>query len=516
MTRFLPDAVRRPLARADAALNRLYGWKHNPLYRSGAICVALLLVLLATGLYLLIFYRIGSPYASMDRITGQVWVGRWIRTLHRYASDAILVAAAVHAVRMFAQRRTWGPRVLAWVSGLFLVFLLFVCGWTGYVMVWDVHAHVLATAGARLLDVLPIFSEPLARTFVGEQDMPSAFFFVNYFLHVALPLGLGLLLWVHVARVAHPVLLPSRRLGWGVTGLLLAAAVVWPVTMGPEAELLRLPGTVPLDLFYGFWIPPARGVSVGTVWAVFLATSAALLCAPLLTRPPAEARPEPSHVDERSCTGCEQCYRDCPYEAVAMVDRTDGRKGMVARVDPSLCVSCGICAGSCAPMVMGPPGRTGRDQLAEVRDRVQALRFNPAEIVLIGCDRSGGAAALPGTAMHPVQCAGSLHTSVVEGYLRAGAAGVMVVACPPEDCWNRLGAEWLEQRLFHGREAELQERVDRERVHLVNAGEAEAGIVERELAAFRARLALLGHLPEPQDLDLTALCARTPSADGVA
>ena len=41
--------------------------------------------------------------------------------------------------------------------------------------------------------------------------------------------------------------------------------------------------------------------------------------------------------------------------------------GMVARVDPDLCVSCGICAGSCAPMVVGPPGRSGRDQLAQVR-----------------------------------------------------------------------------------------------------------------------------------------------------
>ena len=45
-------------------------------------------MLIATGLYLLLFYRIGSPYASMTRITEQVWLGRWIRTMHRYAADA--------------------------------------------------------------------------------------------------------------------------------------------------------------------------------------------------------------------------------------------------------------------------------------------------------------------------------------------------------------------------------------------------------------------------------------------
>ncbi|NIP14161.1 MAG: hypothetical protein GWN02_29880, partial [Gemmatimonadetes bacterium] len=118
---------------------------------SGTIVVGLLVVLLVTGLYLLLFYRIGAPYASVARITEQAWLGRWIRRLHRYASDAAVVAVVVHAFRMFAQGRSWGPRALAWVSGLVLLFVLFVCGWTGYVMVWDVQAQLLAVEGARFL-----------------------------------------------------------------------------------------------------------------------------------------------------------------------------------------------------------------------------------------------------------------------------------------------------------------------------------------------------------------------------
>ena len=57
----------RVLARLDAWVNRLYGARWNPLYHSGAIVVALLLVLLATGLYLLVFYRLGAPWASVAR-----------------------------------------------------------------------------------------------------------------------------------------------------------------------------------------------------------------------------------------------------------------------------------------------------------------------------------------------------------------------------------------------------------------------------------------------------------------
>lgn len=504
-------AVRRTFARADAALNRLYGWKHNPLYQSGTVCVVLLVVLIATGTYLLLFYRIGAPYASMERITGQAWLGRWIRTLHRYAADAVLVAAAIHALRMFAQRKAWGPRVLAWVSGLLMVFVVFVCGWTGYVLVWDTQAHLLGAAGAELLDLLPLFSEPIGRTFVGERPMPSAFFFINFFLHVALPLGMGLLLWVHVARVARPVLLPGRGLAWGLTGALFAASVLWPVSMAPEADLLRLPDRVPTDVFYAFWIPLAERAGPGAVWAGFGAAALALLLVPRVTRPAPQARPAPSHVDERSCTGCEQCYHDCPYEAISMVERADGREGMVARVDPALCVSCGICAGSCAPMVVGPPGRSGRDQLAGVRAALAERPPAPGEIVVVACGRgAGGLAAGPapeGTRIHPVSCAGSLHTSVVEYYLRAGAAGVMVAACPPRDCWSREGGAWAVQRLFHGREAELKERVDRGRVHLAFAGEGEPGVALAELRAFRARLALLGWTEGEADIDLVALCA---------
>src|SRR4030095_10814240 len=98
---------RRWLARADALLNRLAGWRFNPLYQSGTVAVAMLLVLLGTGTWLLFFYRIGAPWASVARIAGNPWLGNWVRGLHRYASDVAVVAALLHLFRMFAQGRSW-------------------------------------------------------------------------------------------------------------------------------------------------------------------------------------------------------------------------------------------------------------------------------------------------------------------------------------------------------------------------------------------------------------------------
>ncbi len=144
----------RALTAADAVGNRVYGWRYNPLYQSGTIVTALLLVLLVTGLWLIFFYRVGAPYASVARITSAPWLGNWVRGVHRYASDAAVIAIAVHAIRMFAQGRSWGPRTLAWTSGVVLLLLTFVSGWTGYVMVWDTFGEVLAREGARLFDMV--------------------------------------------------------------------------------------------------------------------------------------------------------------------------------------------------------------------------------------------------------------------------------------------------------------------------------------------------------------------------
>ncbi|MEQ9569510.1 MAG: cytochrome b N-terminal domain-containing protein, partial [Longimicrobiales bacterium] len=139
-----PGPVQRALGTLDEWFDRVYSSRLNPLYQSGPLAVALFLVLLATGLYLLLFYRIGAPYASVARIHEQAWVGRWIRSLHRFASDAMVVAVAVHAVRMFVRGRSWGPRALAWLSGIVLTGIVFLIGWTGFVMVWDVHGQLLA------------------------------------------------------------------------------------------------------------------------------------------------------------------------------------------------------------------------------------------------------------------------------------------------------------------------------------------------------------------------------------
>lgn len=475
---------------------RVYGSRFNPTHQSGVLAVFLLGVALVTGLVLILFYRVGDPYGSVTAIHTSPFLS-WLRSLHRYSSDAAVLAVIVHALKMLSQGRAFGARARAWVSGVALTAMMIIIGVSGLMMVWDTLAHRLALASVRLVELAPLFSEPPRRIFADEANLGSAFFFMLMFLHVALPLVLAFMLWFHTSRLARAVFLPEKAvcLFWG--GVLLLVSLLWPAPLGPKADLQALPGEGPIDVWYAFWLPLEEWAG-GVLTVLIVGGVLGLIAAYPLRRRPEQA-PLPSLVDEALCDGCTQCFQDCPYDAISMVPRSfhnDGRHSeLVALVDPDLCVSCGICAGSCKPMGVGPPQRTGRDQMKAMEALLKETPMGDRQVAVLACGQSVGMSAkfrgLEEVRLVPTACSGSVHTSVMELFLRRGALGVMVVSCPARDCTNREGPKWLEQRVYHDREAELMARVDRRRIRLLEAARSEADEAVRMAVEFAQELRAL-------------------------
>lgn len=483
------EPLLRGLRAVDRLFDRVYGSALNPLYQTGSLVVAMLLVMVASGLYLFLLYETGRPYASMQKIE-QDAIGAFARSLHRYSADASVVLVVIHAVRMFLQGKNWGARTLAWVSGIGALGVLFFCGWTGLILVFDELGIELAEKGARILDLVPIFPEPLVSTFSGATPLGASFVFTNLFLHVSLPLGLLAAIGVHVLRLSRPRLLPPRRVFVSVVVGLAALSLVWPITLSAPADVRALAGSYDTDWFFAFWLPLVDIVGpAGTVAALGLVAVVALTAGLWWRPPPAEA-PRPSFVDEPNCRGCAQCYEDCPYGAISMVPRSVGTGSeSVALVDPDLCTSCGVCSASCDVLRVGPPGKRGRDLLQVVK-RYAAERDLEGALVMVGCTHNPAARALELSGVRlerfPVECAGSLHLTSVRAFLKRGAAGVVLHSCTPREAPFRDGPHWLRARLDEGRPVGLPKDADRERVLLLGHTEGELDDAYAELASFAA------------------------------
>lgn len=496
-----------PLPKASEVLKRFvdpwyrlfdwfYGSAANPLYRSGTLAVGFLSVLLITGLYLCFFYSVSEPYESVRALHEESFLGRWMRTTHRYATVATMLALVLHIVQLLVQGKTWGPRILAWLSGVLLTGLFLLSAWSGYVMVWDHHGQKVALAGASLFGVVPMLRDVVAAAFDGTSEVPPGFFFMNLFLHVALPLGMIIFLWVHTARLSRAVWFPRRSiLWWWVIGI-LSLALWWPAPILPEADLTRLIGRIPIDVSTGFWMPSLSTLGVNLTWFWMLGVTTILLTVPWWWRPAREKMRAQSVVDTERCTGCMQCTRDCPYEAIKMVPRADGKR-LVAEIITPNCVSCGICAASCDDFAIGPPGRTASDQRERVARLCQELKTHSRLVtsVLISCENNPGLRRVldeyiqrhPGTILYPVECCGCTHSEVIEQLLTV-AAGVVLIGCPARNCMNRDGGDLLFQRVHEKRVPFIDRSIDRNRIHIAAYSEAEAGVLAEELAQFHSRL----------------------------
>ena len=468
--------LEKVVARVDRVFDRVYSSAYNPLYRTGTLASLCLVVALVTGVYLLFVYEIARPWESVAAIQADAYIGRWIRALHRYASDAAVVAVALHVLRLFAQGRTWGPRALAWITGVLLAGMMFVSAITGFVLVWDGFGQKLAVAGARMLRLLPLFPEPPDRAFVGDAPVPAQFFFMNLFLHVAVPLGMIIFLWLHTARLARAAWFPERRVMLVTLGGLVLLSLAWPAPLPTKADLLAIPGRIATDWFYGSWLPLAN-LSPATVLVGGAAVTGLLIAVPWLFRPAPVARPGPAAVDPELCEGCEQCFQDCPFDAIEMVTGLHPeRHPLLAQVQPDLCVSCGLCTGSCSSLAIGPPGRTARDQLAEARRLVAATADVGGRSLLVACRHNGGltdrlrsrSATDPTTTLVEVDCVGSLHPGTVS-YLGRRFPGTLVLACPPQNCLYREGADLAEARIVGERRPAVAGQIGRLPVRLVKA-----------------------------------------------
>ncbi len=357
---------------------------------------------------------------------------------------------------------------------LFIVTLII--GITGYWLVWDERGQLVALKTAELLNDIHLFVEPLSMSFLSNETLSELLFFVLHFLHLSLPLGMIIIVGIHVMRCSRPVIVPPKVITISILVILFVMSVIKPAVSVQPADLSRLPIDAPFDWFYLFLLPIKALLPKTIFWSFTIGLTTILFVMPWIKR----HRPSPAEVILENCTGCDQCNKDCPYGAIYMQPRTDEppinlfsrKRGMEAVVKIERCASCGICLGSCdfnAIKLDGIIDIQVKEKIVRLLSEIPDTK-SPKILGLI-CEQSINTGEIqyelkdiPNIKTASFPCIGMIHPSFVEYGLDSGADGVFIWGCVNGDCHYREGNTWLQSRLDGKRPPILRKDVDIRRV----------------------------------------------------
>jgi quinol-cytochrome oxidoreductase complex cytochrome b subunit len=213
-------------------------------------------LLVGTGL-LLTFYYVPSPeraYESVDQITNEIYLGWFVRGLHKTSVDLMILFLFFHVIRVFITRAYRAGGELKWVSGSIVLFVTLAMGFTGYSLVFDNVSYWGMTVVTNMIGTLPLIGTPLLYLLRGGEEVSGVTLLRLYDLHTKLlPVMLGGLVIGHVvivrllgfadvkgSRGFHPFY-PEHTLKMGAiaVGLLLLIvniSMIFPPLLGPPAN----------------------------------------------------------------------------------------------------------------------------------------------------------------------------------------------------------------------------------------------------------------------------------------
>jgi quinol-cytochrome oxidoreductase complex cytochrome b subunit len=182
----------------------------------GIVTASAFLITLVTGVMLMFYYKPfpEAAYQSMKDIHFVVPTGRFMRNIHRWAGNVMVVAVILHMARAFYTAAYRAPREYNWLIGLALLVVTLGLSFTGYLLPWDQLAFWAITIGANIAQSPREVTDALGITeafdpggfqrliLLGSDEVGAEALIRFYLLHVMiLPLALAALMAAHFWRI---------------------------------------------------------------------------------------------------------------------------------------------------------------------------------------------------------------------------------------------------------------------------------------------------------------------------
>ena len=228
----------------------------------GEIALFCFVILLATGIFLTLFYRADAtrvvyegPYAplqgrevsaafeSVMRISYEVRAGLVMRQIHHWAALVFVASIVVHTMRVFFTGAFRKPREINWLVGVGLLLLAIGMGFTGYSLPDDLLSGTGLRIAYSVLISVPFAGPYLAFLVFGGEFPTEGIISRLFVLHVMLlPAVIIGLITAHLGilvRQKH-----TQHRGAGRTERNVVGKALWPSQVFKSAGLLLLTAAV--------------------------------------------------------------------------------------------------------------------------------------------------------------------------------------------------------------------------------------------------------------------------------
>lgn len=179
----------------------------------GFVAFVAVAVQVLTGIFLLVYYIPHPDYAfrSLQYIMMIVPFGWLVRLMHSVGSNLLMAVVLIHMLTVLFSGRFSRPRELTWITGAFMLALIFAYCITGFLFPWSQLNYWATTMVTALPSALPFIGDDVSGWLRGGSVVSGTTLSRYFALHVGfLPLVFTVFLVLHIVLVFRTGFAPSN------------------------------------------------------------------------------------------------------------------------------------------------------------------------------------------------------------------------------------------------------------------------------------------------------------------
>jgi menaquinol-cytochrome c reductase cytochrome b subunit len=164
----------------------------NWFYTLGSATLFAFLSQVVTGVFLAMYYEPDPTraYESTSRITNEVFLGEFVRGMHKWGATVMVILIFLHMARVFFFGAYKYPRELNWIIGVTILVLVLLMALTGYLLPFDQRSFWATVVASNITAAGPFVGPYLADFLRAGPEFEPTTIARFYSLHMLVIPGL--------------------------------------------------------------------------------------------------------------------------------------------------------------------------------------------------------------------------------------------------------------------------------------------------------------------------------------